>query len=268
MSEEQSQEPGIPNSSTPPESEEGNGEQPADTATGEEGRSRKRKYLDTTSKWVSLAAAASALALSLYNFVGLHARPDVDVTMPISLRLLSLPGRATIIAQPVISITNETQNSETVTGLAIRMRREDPAPPQDQIEFLWLANGHWQSDTTTGKSFWIEDEDEDANAFPVTKDKPWTKIMSFSTDRWSFAPGTYSATLTVYRATTSKPFEAHWCLALTANGVSQINVQHAYYPIRKDWLGASGSRCYQGEPAPAGTPQEGTPSSPAPNSPS
>ncbi|GAA2250296.1 hypothetical protein GCM10010430_36340 [Kitasatospora cystarginea] len=250
MSDEEVPESGSPDSGAISESHADGMEKSAASKTEEDRKGGKRKYLDTSSKWVSLVAAISALILSLYNFVGLHSSPDVSVTMPNMIRLLSLANQAVIIAQPVISVSNETENTETVTGLVLHLRREGSTAPQGQVDFLWYADGHWQSDVATQKSFWVEDED--AGAFLLAKDKPWTKIMSFRADGWSFLPGRYDATLTVNRATTSVPLEVRWCLLLTSGGADQINVQHAYFPIRKDWPGSSGPKdqqsCYRGEP--------------------
>ncbi|MER6329716.1 hypothetical protein ABT298_10380 [Streptomyces sp. NPDC001034] len=212
-------------------------------------------------------ASLTALVISLYSFVAVRSAPGITVVMPDTIRL-AVDSRGTyskILMQPVIAVLGETQRAETVTGIDMRLRREGPAkPPGGQADFLWYASGHWQGDVTTGRYGFVEESD--SSPFLVTRDKPSLSLMDFRAEHWLFAPGTYRATLTVRRATDSRPLTVRWCLVLTAEGVAQIRAHPAnFMPIRKDWPAnpsAEGDRsCYRGEPS--GAP----PKAPGPTSP-
>ncbi|MGW2746604.1 hypothetical protein [Streptomyces sp. NPDC001450] len=216
--------------------------------------------METAVTWVPLVASLTALVISVYSFIAVRSAPGITVVMPDMTRL-AVDSKGTyskILMQPVIAVLGESQRAETVTGLAMQMRREGSAKqPGGQADFLWYASGRWQGDVTTDQYGFIEEND--SSPFLVTRDKPSVSNMSFRADNWLFTPGTYRATLTVRRATDSRPLTVRWCLTLTAKGVAQIKAYPGYFlPIRKDWpanpADKSDRSCYRGEPS--GTPPE------------
>ncbi|MEV7384408.1 hypothetical protein [Streptomyces lydicus] len=214
--------------------------------SGERVASSRVAHFESFHKWASTVAGVAALAISLYNFTELQQNPQIDVTLPHTLRL-GQEGKASVIyVQPTVSTRLKTQSVEVVRDTRLDVIPAGSTSSSARPVFYWSASGTWAYDFNADSIDWRWIGDP--APFIVSQDKPQQPTLRFQANDWSFRPGRYKGVLKLSRSGGRNALFQTFCLMMPKEAVKEIREgpKRTIYFFRNDVPRSSSSSASSG----------------------
>ncbi|MFJ9729518.1 hypothetical protein ACIRP3_43015 [Streptomyces sp. NPDC101209] len=180
----------------------------------------RRSRFEGVHKWAGTTAGVVALAFSLYNFVELQKKPEIDLALPHLMRI-GLVGKDThFYLQPTVSTRIKTQNVEVIRDARFHLNPVGSISSLKKPVFYWKEVGTWNFDPAAE---WISYRwSADPAPFLVSQDKPQQPTLLFQANGWSFQPGRYEGSLQLSRSGNRGPVVKNFCLIISKKAVDEI----------------------------------------------
>lgn len=190
-----------------------------------------RKRFDLAHSWTNTVAGIAALSLAVFNFITIHREPDIDITLPHTVRLGQYYSEGYMYIQPTFSTRLSAEKVEMITDVKLDIRRSGKSGQKPS--FFWDEFGVFQHDPERD-NVGVYQKVSDPSPFIVSQNRPQQPVILFAaTGGWKFEPGRYNGTLTFKRESTSAPLVRNFCLSIEKEDIPLIE-KNVYWSFRND----------------------------------
>ncbi|MEU9144057.1 hypothetical protein [Streptomyces sp. NPDC048349] len=174
----------------------------------------------------------------------------MDVAMPHLVRVAQ--GKDVwLYLQPTLSTRVKTEDLEMVLNAELRLRPTGPIAGSDEPKFFWDETGSWTYDHERRDLTYRREADP--VPLIVSQDRPQQPTILFNAIDWNLRPGRYEGSLSLHRASKSKPLVSGFCLEISEQAVKGFRSagQRGHFDFRDDVPSSTTSKgrdCYRLSP--------------------